>query len=460
MYLLDNTLRPYAWGSEHAIAELLGREPSGGPEAELWVGAHPGSPSQVLLADGSRCGLDELIGSDPEALLGPVVAARFDGRLPFLLKVLAAGSALSLQVHPSLEQAAAGYDAEEAAGVPRDAPHRNYRDRNHKPEMIFALTPFEALCGFRPLAGARAAFAFLAGLVDAGTPARELLDAVAGTLGEDAAETSAENPTGDVAAPASAALQSAFRRLLETPEDVVTAVTTAAGGQHGTADDAGGSRAGTLATVAELSRQYPGDPGVLVALLLNRVSLQPGQALHLPAGNIHAYLGGLGIEVMASSDNVLRGGLTPKHVDTGELLDTVVFEPLAPPALEAQFTFLDQELYRPPFDEFLLQRMLLGDPAADGTGTGSAAEGSRAPAHCPVLQNGPVVVLAVSGAILLDTPNSSLLVPRGGSAFVAASEAPLLARPAADHDGATDGPVLAFAVTVGGDVPTAMTRNS
>ncbi len=488
MYLLDNTLRPYAWGSERAIADLLGREPSGGPEAELWVGAHPGSPSQVLLADGSRRGLHELIADEPETLLGEDTAARFDGRLPFLLKVLAAGSALSLQVHPSLEQAAAGYDAEEAAGVPQDAPHRNYRDRNHKPEMIFALTPFEALCGFRPLADARAAFAFLAGLVEDGEDARELLDAVATILAEG---TAAGSSTEDPAAPAARALQAAFRLLLEAPEEAVAAVATAAGDHHGSdsrsdsttgaengADAGAGIEAGTLATVAELSAQYPGDPGVLVALLLNRVSLRPGKALYLPAGNIHAYLSGLGIEVMASSDNVLRGGLTPKHVDTAELLSTVVFEPLAPPAFEPVFTLLDQELYRPPFDEFMLQRIVLADPAAgraghsaeDGgdagqgvTDHGSGSEGnagsvlsaeeSLTPAHVPILQNGPVVVLAVSGPILLDTPNSSLLVPRGGSAFVSHGEAPLVVRPAADRHGATDGPVLAFAVTVGGNIP-------
>ncbi|WP_434993081.1 mannose-6-phosphate isomerase, class I [Arthrobacter sp. Ld5] len=445
MFLLDSPLRPYAWGSEHAIADLLGREPSGGPEAELWVGAHPDSPSEAVFADGARSSLHDLIDEDPRAMLGDEVAGRFDGRLPFLLKVLAAGSALSLQVHPSLEQAAAGYDAEEAAGVPRDAPHRNYRDRNHKPEMIFALTPFEALCGFRPLADAARIIDVLAAAVEPGSTAHRLLDGVAAQL----------------VSGGEAGLRGAFTLLLRAPGEAVDAVVAAAGRAEGTGDGTGSgdATARDLATLAELSGQYPGDPGVLVALLLNRVSLRPGEALYLPAGNIHAYLGGLGIEVMASSDNVLRGGLTPKHVDTAELLATVVFAPLAPPSLVPEYTLLDQELYRPPFEEFQLQRIVLADPAAGPAGTADdapgtdgapAGGGSLTPAHVPVVQNGPVVVLAVSAPILLDTPNSTLLVPRGSSAFVAASEAPLMVRPAADEHGATDGPVLAFAVTVGG----------
>jgi mannose-6-phosphate isomerase len=452
MHLLDNPLRPYAWGSRHAIADLLGREPSGGPEAELWVGAHPDSPSQVVRPDGTRHSLHDLIEQDPRSLLGDDVADRYEGRLPFLLKVLAAGSALSLQVHPSLEQAVAGFDAEEAAGIPQNAPNRNYRDRNHKPELLYALAPFETLCGFRPLPESVGIFSVLASAVEPGSASHELLDAVSALLasgGEDA-------------------LRSAFTMLLGAPQEIVHDVERAAARRAvdtASPAEAAGSVGRDLGTIAELSGQYPGDPGVLVALLLNRVSLRPGEALYLPAGKIHAYLSGLGIEVMASSDNVLRGGLTPKHVDTEELLSTVAFEPHAPRSLAAEYTLLDQELYRPPFDEFQLQRIVLGDPAAGPSGTSAdgsddgrqdsalpAAE-SMTPAHVPVVQNGPVVVLAVSGPILLDTPNSTLLVPRGGSAFVAASEAPLVVRPAADAHGGTDGPVLAFAVTVGGKAP-------
>ncbi|MFC3298600.1 mannose-6-phosphate isomerase, class I [Arthrobacter agilis] len=456
MYLLETILRPYAWGSERAIADLLGREPSGSPEAELWIGAHPDSPSLAVTADGARRPLHDLIAGDPDGFLGEEIATRYDGRLPFLLKVLAAGSALSLQVHPSLDQAGAGFDAEERAGVPRDAPHRNYRDRNHKPEMIYAMSPFQALCGFRPPAEAQRTFAVLASGAEPGTPSHQLLDAVSAVLAGGQQDL----------------LRSAFTVLLEASPAAVSEIERIAAGLSGGTTLAGEGAPAPgrhddalerdLRTVIELSGQYPGDPGVLVALLLNRVSLHPGEALYLPAGNIHAYLSGLGIEVMASSDNVLRGGLTPKHVDTTELLSTVVFEPIAPPPLVAEYTLLDQELYRPPFEEFQLQRILLSDPAAGPSGTPAGQGDGRAalptaesltPAHIPVVQNGPVVVLAVSGPILLDTPNSTLSVPRGGSAFVAASEAPLVVRPAADTHGATDGPVLAFAVTVGGATP-------
>lgn len=452
MYLLDNTLRSYAWGSPTAIAELLGRNPSGKPEAELWIGAHPDSPSQVLQDDGERCGLNELIAENPQMLLGGVVDARFAGRLPFLMKVLAAKSALSLQVHPSPEQAAAGFDAEEAAGIPQDAPHRNYRDRNHKPEMIYALTPFEALCGFRPLAEAVSIFTVLASAVEHGSPAHEVLDTVAIHL----------------AAGSEGSLRTAFTLLLNTPQEIVTDVETAVRRGIGATSEAGwseGSISRDTTTIVELAAQYPGDPGVLVALLLNRVSLRPGEAIYLPAGNIHAYLRGLGIEVMASSDNVLRGGLTPKHVDSAELLSTVVFEPLAPPSLMPEYTLLDQELFRPPFEEFQLQRILLSDEAASPAGrsaesadagqSGNAVveSGNVVLGQVPIFQNGPAIVLAVSGSILLDTPNATLSVPQGSSAFVSASEAPLLVRRMSGGQEATNGPVLAFAVTVGAMSP-------
>ena len=421
MYLLENTLRPYAWGSETAIAELLGRVPSGGPEAELWVGAHPDSPSRALLDDGTREDLDRLIASDPVRALGDAAVQRFGDRLPFLLKVLAAAAPLSLQVHPSSSQAVAGFDAENAAGVPADAPHRNYRDGFHKPEMIFALTAFEALCGFRPAPEAAAVFGQLVTAVEvSGANVPQLLtDVVADLTGSDQ----------------SAGLRSAFTRLLTGGEaSVQAAQTVAAALASATGPEA--------ATVRELIEHYPADPGVLVSLLLNRVSLSPGQAIYLPAGNIHAYLSGLGIEVMASSDNVLRGGLTPKHVDVPELLKTVSFESVTVPAVEVRRTGLGQELYCPPFDEFALQRLEL-----------RAGSGSMASSDVPLAQNGPVLVLAVSGSIVLDSPRGDLLVPRGSSAFVPANEAPVMVKLAAgtgpqsdqDDDGA-----LAFAVTLAG----------
>ncbi|GAB3273938.1 mannose-6-phosphate isomerase, class I [Sinomonas notoginsengisoli] len=411
MHLLSNPLRDYAWGSTTAIAELLGRKASGRPEAELWIGAHQDAPSRpVGAADGET--LASLIAANPVAALGAESVEAFGPRLPYLVKVLAAASPLSLQVHPRLDQAKAGFAAEEAAGVARSAPHRNYKDDNHKPEMIFALTRFEALSGFRRPAEAAALFERLTPIV-AGSPAAEVTEQVAELL---------RTPREDEA------LSAAFARLIAGGEDVracVDAVAAAiATSTHARSDDA------ALATVAHLAAAYPSDPGALISLMLNRVTLSPGEALYLPAGNVHAYLEGLGIEVMAASDNVLRGGLTPKHVDIPELLRTVAFAASAVPMVGPQESELGQELYRPPFTEFQLQRI---DVPADG-------RDAREPV--PIAQAGAVVVLVVGGSLTLDTPKGDLALTRGESAFIPDSEAPALA-----HAGPEG--VLAFAVTTG-----------
>lgn len=418
MYELENVLRPYAWGSTTAIAGLLGRPASGGPEAELWIGAHPDSPSLAVTAaaadgDGGRLALDELIASDPEHHLGGDSVARFGPRLPFLLKVLAAERPLSLQVHPTLEQARAGFAREEATGVDRAATERNYKDDNHKPEMIFALTPFEALCGFRPAAESRAVFLHLVQCLEvAGLDVPALLP----RLLEDLARS--DEP---------AALRAAFERLIAGGEDVAAATAAVVAALVSGAPMA--SHGAELTTVVNLNQDYPGDAGVLISLLLNRISLAPGEAVYLPAGNVHAYLHGLGIEVMASSDNVLRGGLTPKFVDVPELLKTIAFEAVGVPALSAETTMLGQEIYRPPFQEFALQRVELR-PGAE---------------PMPLAQAGAAVIIVVSGAILLDSPKGDLQLERGASAFLPAAEAPVNVHPVA---GAT-GPAVAFAVSTG-----------
>jgi mannose-6-phosphate isomerase len=418
VYELENVLRPYAWGSTTAIAGLLGRPASGGPEAELWIGAHPDSPSLAVTAaaadgDGGRLALDELIASDPEHHLGSDSVARFGPRLPFLLKVLAAERPLSLQVHPTLEQARAGFAREEAAGVDRAATERNYKDDNHKPEMIFALTPFEALCGFRPAAESRAVFLHLVQCLEvAGLDVPAQLP----RLLEDLARS--DEP---------AALRAAFERLIAGGEDVAAATAAVVAALVSGAPMA--SHGAELTTVVNLNQDYPGDPGVLISLLLNRISLAPGEAVYLPAGNVHAYLHGLGIEVMASSDNVLRGGLTPKFVDVPELLKTIAFEAVGVPALSAETTMLGQEIYRPPFQEFALQRVELR-PGAEPV---------------PLAQAGAAVIIVVSGAILLDSPKGDLQLERGASAFLPAAEAPVNVHSVA---GAT-GPAVAFAVSTG-----------
>jgi mannose-6-phosphate isomerase len=413
MHRLNNTVRDYPWGSTTLMAELFGTVPDGTPQAEMWIGAHPDSPSLAVQADGTAQALDSLVEADPAGTIGGDAAERF-GRLPFLAKVLAAGGPLSLQVHPTLEQAKAGFAAEESAGVPRGAPHRNYKDNNHKPEMIFALTPFAALCGFRDARESAALFRRLAAAVGHGAPAGA------------AERTAALLETGD--------LRAAFADLLEGSADVVALVGAASAAVAADAslrDDAG------LAELPSLAGYYPGDPGVLVSLMLNHVTLDPGQAVYLPAGNIHAYLRGLGVEVMASSDNVLRGGLTGKHVDLPELLATVDFTSLPVPFLEPETTALGQELYRPPFDEFQLQRIVL--PPA---GTGAASASGMAGGDVPLTQNGPVVLVCVQGGLLLDTPRGDERVACGESVFVPANESPAIAK-ATGTDGA-----VAFAVTV------------
>ncbi|MFF9431845.1 mannose-6-phosphate isomerase, class I [Streptomyces sp. NPDC014746] len=325
---LVNTVRPYAWGSTTAIPDLLGTAPTGEPQAELWMGAHPGAPSRT-----GRGALNELIDADPVRELGERAVQKFGPRLPFLLKLLAAGAPLSLQVHPDLEQAKAGYAAEEAAGIPVDAPHRMYKDANHKPELICALTPFDGLCGFRAPAEAADLIAALG--VDSLKPYVDLLHAH----------------------PEEAALREVLTALLTADRDEMAHTVAEAAAA---ADRLGGDHA----PFASLAHHYPGDPGVIAAMLLNRVRLQPGEALYLGAGVPHAYLDGLGVEIMANSDNVLRCGLTPKHVDVPELLRIVRFEPNESAVLRPEASPSGEEVYETPIDEFRLSRFVRAEGAA------------------------------------------------------------------------------------------------
>lgn len=413
MYRLTNVLRPYAWGSPTAIAELFGREPSGSPEAELWIGAHPDSPSSVHLPDGDEQPLTDFIDDSPGLALGENALALFGAKLPFLTKVLAADEALSLQVHPTLEQAREGFAAENAAKVPLSSPERSYRDDNHKPEMLFALTEFQALCGFRHPRDSVRFFRGLHGKLSAADADTALLERVIKSL---------EGPEE------SAAIRGAFVTLLEGGAESAALVDNTAAVLAAVPEEETGPEFAAVRWLAEL---YPQDPGTLISLLLNLTTLQPGQALSLPAGNVHAYLRGLGIEVMATSDNVLRGGLTPKHINIPELLKITDFRPIEPPRVERKLTDAGQELYCPPFAEFQLQRIEINDgdtPVA-------------------LAQHGPVVVLAVSGRALLDSPVTDLTLHRGDSAFIPASEQPVLVHPVLN----ADSPAVLFAVTCAGN---------
>ena len=293
MELIEGAVRNYDWGSLTAIPDLLGRPATGEPWAELWFGAHPSAPAAV----GARAEpLDRLIAADPVATLGPAVASRY-GRLPFLLKVLAAAAPLSLQAHPSAEQAEAGFEREEAMGVPPDAPQRMFRDRSGKPEMVCALSSFEALCGFRDPQQTAA----LLDTLDA--PALDpLRRRISGRSGSQMRDLLAWLLALD--GPAAAALAESAARAC------------AAAGDE---DEWSGLRS----AVAKLGARHPGDAAVAVALLLNHVVLAPGEALFLDSGCLHAYLDGTAVELMADSDNVVRGGLTSKHVNAAALVQIV-----------------------------------------------------------------------------------------------------------------------------------------
>jgi mannose-6-phosphate isomerase len=371
----------YAWGSLSAIPDLLGDVASSVPVAEVWMGAHASGQSRVTTDEGT-VPLGELIERDAPKVLGADVVARFGPSLPYLLKVIAAETPLSLQVHPHIERARAGFAEEEAAGVPRSAPDRNFRDDNHKPELIFALSRFEALCGFR---APRRAAELLAGL-DAPLAAK-----LHGVL---AARPSVEG------------IRAAFTQLLE-PEtrpsaDEVQEVASACAARLA----AGSTSPRADRTVVLLAEAYPGDPGVVTSLLLNPVTLEPGDAMFVPAGGVHAYLHGLGIEIMASSDNVLRAGLTPKHVDVAELLRNVDYV-AAPPIRIAPETFHGAtKVYYAPVDDFELSVTTIADDEIH-----------------PLPGRGPRILLCLDGGLTVSsTGNGVLTLSKGQSAFAPASD--------------------------------------
>jgi mannose-6-phosphate isomerase len=336
--LLEPTVQPYAWGSRTAIAELRGRPaPTAQPEAELWMGAHPSAPSGLDRAAGHTT-LDVVIAADPVRELGRSCAERFGGRLPFLLKVLAAQTALSIQVHPSREQAQAGFREENERGLAPGDKARNYVDDWPKPEILCALTRFEVLAGMRTTA-------------DAAALLRALRVAELEPLAADLA--AADGP---------GALTQALTRILTWPDEgraaLVAAVTAACGRLAGEAGAPEPYAAACAATV-RIAAGHPGDLGVVASLLLRHVVLAPGEAVFLPAGGLHSYLHGTGIELLANSDNVVRAGLTGKHIDVPELLrltDPAVAVPVIAPRALGDGVFV----YDSPAPEFRLYRAELG----------------------------------------------------------------------------------------------------
>ena len=372
---LEGALRPYPWGSHTLIAQLRGEpSPSPQPQAELWFGAHPAAPAKV-----NGQGLDEAIVADPAAALGKRVQDAHGDQLPFLVKLLAAAAPLSIQAHPSLEQAQEGFARENAEGIALNSPNRNYKDPNHKPELIVALTEFRALAGFRPVPDTAAFFAEL------GSAELDRYATLLPTDGE-----------GD--------LRALFTTLISLPHqprvELIESVQRAAAelvDQH----SAPAWMVDAAEVYLELNRAYPGDVGVLAALLLNVLTLAPGEAAFLRAGQLHAYLSGLGVEVMANSDNVLRGGLTTKHVDVPELVKVLDFSTLENPRAEAAPSHGGVE-FQLPVDSFAVR-------------VHSLAHGET----LVIDEDGPAIVLCTSGEA---RGADGFVLSQGNAAWAPASE--------------------------------------
>ncbi|MCX8963715.1 mannose-6-phosphate isomerase [Erwinia psidii] len=375
MHKLINSLQNYAWGSRHALADLYGIvDPQQRPVAEMWMGAHPKSPSFIVTAESETCSLREVIAKDSERLLGHEVAARF-GELPFLFKVICADQPLSIQVHPSKAAAEAGFARENGAGIPLSAPERNYKDANHKPELVFALTPFLAMNGFRerheivsllqPIAGAHPAIGHFLQSTTCGLA--ELFSALLSMQGDEK------------------------QRAL----DVLKARLCGQNDQP-------------WRTVKKIAEYYPDDSGLFSPLLLNVIELQPGEAMFLFAGTPHAYLEGVALEVMANSDNVLRAGLTPKHIDIRELM--------------ANLTFAAK-----PFTNLLTQPVREGHslffpvPVADFAF--SLHQLSETP--LTLAQQSAAILFCVDGQTQINDGHSRLTLEPGESCFIPANRSPV-----------------------------------
>jgi mannose-6-phosphate isomerase len=376
MQKLINSVQNYAWGSKTALTDLYGiANPNNLPMAELWMGAHPKSSSKIEDASGQVRSLRDVIDADKAALLGDKVAQRF-GELPFLFKVLCADQPLSIQVHPNKQASEIGFAKENAAGIPLDAAERNYKDPNHKPELVFALTPFLAMNAFREF-----------------SEIISLLQPVAGA--HNAIAHFLENPNAD-------ALSQLFASLLnmqgEEKSHALAVLKAALDSQHGEPWE----------TIRLISEFYPDDSGLFSPLLLNVVKLNPGEAMFLFAETPHAYLQGVALEVMANSDNVLRAGLTPKYIDIPELVANVKF--VAKPAAEllTQPVKNGAELDFPiPVEDFAFSLHDL-----------SSAETS-------VAQESAAILFCVEGEATLHKGEQRLVLKPGESAFVAANESPV-----------------------------------
>lgn len=381
MHNLRGSVKNYVWGTTDRIPALLGQRPTGEPYAEYWLGAHPAGPATV---DG--VGLDAAIAADP-AVLGERSRQVFGDRLPFLMKLLSAARALSLQVHPTAAQAREGFVRENGAGIALGDPARTYRDDWPKPEIMVALEPFEALYGFRDPRRSAAILRALGG---------EAAGGLAGRL--EAEDVDLVAIVRDLLTDGDPALVAALTADVDRAADRTRLGDERLGDEREVAD--------ARDTVARLGREYPGDQGIVVALLMNRLRLEPLQALYVPAGVMHAYLSGTGVEVMASSDNVVRGGLTPKHIDLQGLTEVVDPRPSVPTLVPVEPAGDGVSRYLTPAPHFALWRV---DPSA-------AARALPA-------TDSPRIFLTVRGACRLTRDGEEHRLRSGEAVFLAAGEA-------------------------------------
>lgn len=365
MLTLTNPVQAYAWGAVDGLTALVGVEPTGGPQAEMWIGGHPSAPSTV--ADGRT--LDQVLSAEAGALLGPEVASRQGGRLPILLKVLSIGAPLSIQLHPDADQAAVGFAREDDLGIALDDPRRTYRDPHAKPEILVALEPTWALAGFR-----------------SGAASAALLRACDARL-DDVAAAVEDQPDS----------RAALIALLEAEPADRDRLAAVAANAEGPAEE--------IRWVRRIAEAHPSDPTALAPLILQLRRLAPGEGIHLPAGVPHAYLHGAGVELMGASDNVVRGGLTPKHIDRQALVEL-----LAPPGVGPRLLPAPSDdgwwPYRGEPDPLVLHRAEIG-------------EGTSARLPDPI---GAVLVIATEGQPAVRVGDDSITLTAGRAALVAADE--------------------------------------
>jgi mannose-6-phosphate isomerase len=384
---LENVIQEYAWGSKTFIPEFMGEpSPSKKPQAELWMGTHPKAPSRVII-QGKRIPLSEIIARDPEGMLGLWAAKKFCNRLPFLFKVLAAARPLSIQAHPDKEQARDGFARENSKGIAFNNPVRNYRDENHKPELICALKPLWALKGFRR--------------VEDIVRIMDIIGAQANDLGIDILRNQ----------PNREGLKTFFKSLITMKEgrkvNLLDGIINRVKDLH--------EKDPVFEWIERLHAFYPGDVGVISPILLNLVQIKPGEAMYIPSGELHAYLEGAGLEIMANSDNVIRGGLTPKHIDSKELIHILNFDSGDPYILNPGEREEGEIFYPEMSEEFMLSRIYLD-------GEGELYQSSH--------ERGAEILICVDGeAIVTEKGDDELLkLKKGESIFIPAKAEQYLIR--------------------------------